>query len=156
MSTLTKVHIRWMIRHDMPEVLAIEAASFEYPWCEDGFLRVLSQTNAIGMIAELATEQVVGFMIYELHRRDKIVLLDFAVHPQFRRQGIGWQLAEKLTSKLSTNRLNRVVIHIRESNLAGQLFLRQCGFLATQVDRIAYEDSGEDAYVMGYSLLEAE
>ena len=26
------VHIRWMIRRDMPEVLQIERTSFEYPW----------------------------------------------------------------------------------------------------------------------------
>ena len=44
----TRVHIRWMIRRDMPEVLAIEHASFEYPWCEEEFLRVLRQRNCIG------------------------------------------------------------------------------------------------------------
>jgi [ribosomal protein S18]-alanine N-acetyltransferase len=32
---LVRTHIRWMIRRDMPEVLAIEAASFEFPWLED-------------------------------------------------------------------------------------------------------------------------
>ena len=26
------VHIRWMIRRDMEEVLNIEQASFEFPW----------------------------------------------------------------------------------------------------------------------------
>ncbi len=29
-----RVHIRWMIRRDMPEVLAIEDESFEFPWLE--------------------------------------------------------------------------------------------------------------------------
>ena len=74
-----RVHIRWMIRRDMPEVLAIEHASFEYPWCEEEFLRVLRQRNCIGMVAELG-ERIVGFMIYELHR-NKIHVLDFATHP---------------------------------------------------------------------------
>ena len=32
----TRVHIRWMIRRDMPEVLDIEAASFEFPWLRRG------------------------------------------------------------------------------------------------------------------------
>ena len=74
----TRVHIRWMIRRDMPEVLAIEHASFEYPWCEEEFLRVLRQRNCIGMVAEHG-ERIVGFMIYELHR-NKIHVLDFATH----------------------------------------------------------------------------
>ena len=55
-----RVHIRWMIRRDMPEVLAIEHASFEFPWCEEEFLRVLRQRNCIGMVAEYG-ERVVGF-----------------------------------------------------------------------------------------------
>ena len=76
----TRVHIRWMIRRDMPEVLAIEHGSYEYPWCEEEFLRVLRQRNCIGMVAELG-ERIVGFMIYELHR-NKIHVLDFATHPE--------------------------------------------------------------------------
>ena len=45
MSSQTEiaVHIRWMIRRDMPEVLQIEAASFEFPWLEDDFIRCLRQ-----------------------------------------------------------------------------------------------------------------
>ena len=27
-----KVHIRWMIRRDMPEILNIEQHCFEFPW----------------------------------------------------------------------------------------------------------------------------
>ena len=62
-----RVHIRWMIRRDMPEVLDIESESFEFPWSEDDFIRCLRQRNCIGMVAEL-DDQVVGFMIYELHK----------------------------------------------------------------------------------------
>ena len=61
----SKVHIRWMIRRDMAEVLAIEADSFEYPWSEDDFIRCLRQRNVIGMVAEL-DDRIVGFMVYEL------------------------------------------------------------------------------------------
>src|SRR4029079_7559263 len=32
-----RVHIRWMIRRDMAEVLEIEAAGFEFPWSEEDF-----------------------------------------------------------------------------------------------------------------------
>ena len=56
-----------MIRRDMPEVIPIETASFEFPWSEDDFVRCLRQRNCIGMVAEM-DDQVVGFMIYELHK----------------------------------------------------------------------------------------
>ena len=46
------VHIRWMIRRDMPEVLDIENRSFEFSWTEEDFIRCLRQRNCIGMVAE--------------------------------------------------------------------------------------------------------
>jgi [ribosomal protein S18]-alanine N-acetyltransferase len=143
-----RVHIRWMIRRDMPEVLAIEHASFDFPWCEEEFLRVLRQRNCIGMVAELG-ERVVGFMIYELHKF-KLQVLNFAVHPEFRRMGVGHQMVAKLVGKLSSHRRTRIVLHMRESLLQAQLFYRVQGFRATEIVREHFEDTGEDAYVLQY------
>ena len=148
-----RVHIRWMIRRDMPEVLAIEHASFEFPWCEEEFLRVLRQRNCIGMVAEYG-ERVVGFMIYELHK-NKLHVLDFATHPEFRRQGVGHQMIGKLVGKLSSHRRTRIALYVRETNLASQLFYRVQGFRAVEVAREHYQDTGEDAFVMQYLFDES-
>jgi len=148
-----RVHIRWMIRRDMPEVLAIEHAGFEYPWCEEEFLRVLRQRNCIGMVAEYG-ERVVGFMIYELHK-NKLHVLDFATHPEFRRMGVGRQMLGKLVGKLSSHRRTRIALHVRETNLAAQFFYRVQGFRAMEVLREHYSDTGEDAYLMTYMLDES-
>lgn len=83
---LTEVQIRWMIRRDMPQVLEIENASFPIPWTEEEFIDCLSQRNCIGMVAE-RHERIAGFMIYEL-QKSKLHVLNFAVHPEFRRQGL--------------------------------------------------------------------
>ena len=140
------VHIRWMIRRDMPEVLDIEQASFEFPWQEEDFLRCLRQRNCIGMVAEY-DERVVGFMVYELHK-DHLHVLNFAVHSDLRCQGVGRQMAEKLFGKLSHDRRNRVSLEIRETNLSAQLFFQNLGFVATDVLRDHYDDTTEDAYLM--------
>jgi ribosomal-protein-alanine N-acetyltransferase len=142
-----------MIRRDMPEVLAIEHAAYEYPWCEEEFLRVLRQRNCIGMVAEYG-ERVVGFMIYELYK-NKLQILDFAAHPEFRRQGVGSQMVAKLVGKLSHHRRTRITLNIRETNLHGQLFFRSQGFRALEVAREHYPDTGEDAYMMQYTLDES-
>src|SRR5438105_14276970 len=101
------VHIRWMIRRDMPAVLAIEQECFEFPWYEEDFIRCLRQRNCIGMVAEasagLPTDKVVGFMIYELHKH-RLHVLNFAVHEHFRRKSVGSQMAKKLITKLSHDR----------------------------------------------------
>ncbi len=142
------VHIRWMIRRDMPAVLGIEESSFEFPWSEDEFIRCLRQRNCIGMVAELS-EQVVGFMIYELHK-SRLHILNFSVHADFRRQGIGKAMVEKLVGKLSYQRRSRIMLEVRETNLPAQLFFKDLGFRAVSVLRDFYEDSPEDAYLMQY------
>lgn len=143
-----KVHIRWLIRRDMPEVLAIEGESFEFPWTEDDFTRCLRQRNCIGMAAE-CDDEIVGFMIYELYKT-RLHLLNFAVAESHRRRGVGRQMIEKLVGKLSLQRRTRVMLEVRETNLAAQLFFRSCGFRAVSVLRSFYDDSPEDAYLMQY------
>jgi ribosomal-protein-alanine N-acetyltransferase len=150
--TPVRVHIRWMIRRDMPEVLAIEHGSFANPWCEEEFLRVLRQRNCIGMVAEQG-ERVVGFMIYELHKA-KLQVVRFAVSGECRRMGVGRQMVAKLVGKLSSHRRTRVVLAVRESELGAQLFFRTEAFRATEVLREHFEDTGEDAYVMQYVFRE--
>ena len=142
------VHIRWMIRRDMPSVLAIEETSFEFPWSEEEFIRCLRQRNCIGMVAE-RDDEVVGFMIYELHK-NRLHLLNFAVAPFCRRANVGSSMTEKLVSKLSDERRNRILLEVRETNLDAQLFFKQLGFRAISVLRDFYEDTTEDAYLMQY------
>ncbi len=141
-----RVHIRWMIRRDMTEVMAIEQQSFEYPWQEEEFIRCLRMRNCIGMVAE-HEDRVVGFMIYELHKT-RLHILNFAVDERFRRRGVGQQMVDKLIGKLSPQRRTRIVLEVRETNLDAQLFFRRCAFRAVAVLRDYYEDTVEDAYVM--------
>jgi ribosomal-protein-alanine N-acetyltransferase len=142
------VHIRWMIRRDMPFVLDIENGSFEYPWTEDEFIRCLRQRNCIGMIAELQ-ERVVGFMIYELHK-NRLHVLNFCVDPELRRSGIGTAMMDKLIGKLSFQRRSRIMLEVRETNLPAQLFFKTLGFRAVNVLHDFYADTTEDAYLMQY------
>lgn len=141
-----RVHIRWMIRRDMLEVLEIERQSFEYPWSDDELLNCLRQRNCVGMVAE-HQGQIVGFMVYELHRT-RIHVLNFAVAPEFRRHRVGSQMIAKLIGKLSSQRRNRIVLAVRETNLAAQLFFRENGFRAVSILHDFYVDTPEDAYVM--------
>jgi ribosomal-protein-alanine N-acetyltransferase len=153
-SNITKqqldVQIRWLIRRDMPEVLQIERNSFATAWSDEDFLCCLRQRNCIGMVAE-ANHQIVGFMIYELHKA-KLHILNFAVAPEFRRHGVGKQMVLRLIDKLSQQRRNEILLDLRESNLEGQLFFRTQGFRAVKVVRCHYDDTAEDAYIMQFRL----
>ncbi len=147
----SSVQIRWMIRRDMQSVLEIERQSFEFAWSEDDFIRCLRQRNCIGMVAE-RNEEIVGFMIYELHKNN-LHILNFAVHRDYRRLGVGRNMIEKLIAKLAFQRRNRIMLEVRESNLDAQLFFRSIGFRAISVLRDFYEDTTEDAYLMQYRYV---
>jgi len=142
-------HIRWMIRRDMPEVLAIEIACFGFfAWSEDDFIRCLRQRNCIGMVAEDG-EAVAGFMIYELHR-DRLEVLDFAVMPTLQGRRIGQAMVMKLVNKLSPSRRCTIRVDVRETNLEAQLFFRAMQFKAVGVLPNHYDDCDDDAYRFEY------
>lgn len=153
-ATLIQTNIRWMIRRDIPQVVEAERAIYDYAWTEDDFLRCLRQSNCIGMVA-MHDDQIVGYMIYELYRNE-IVILNFAVHAAFRRQGVGTQMIAKLMSKLAPGGRTRLRLEVREANLEAQLFFRAHGFKATHVLRGHFDDTGEDAYVMVYRVPEGK
>jgi ribosomal-protein-alanine N-acetyltransferase len=147
--TRLAVKIRWLIRRDMDEVLDIERDSFDAPWRERDFVLTLKCRNVIAMVAE-HHEQVVGFMVYELHK-SRLHALRLAVAAGARRRQVGTQLVEKLTGKLSCQRRTRLVVDLCETNVRGQLFLRSCGLACVQTIPRGFE-SGEDRYVFEYRL----
>ncbi len=147
------IHVRWMIRRDMAEVLRIEDEAFEFPWSDEDFTRCLRQRNCIGMVAEIA-DSVVAFMIYELHR-SRLHMLNFAVLRSHRRLGVGTYMMEKLVGKLTPERRSLIGLEVRETNLPAQLFFRSLGFRANSVLKDFYQDTTEDAYLMEYCLVAA-
>ena len=60
------------------------------------------------------------------------------------------RLIAKLIAKLSAQRRSRVVLEVRETNLAAQLFFRENGFRAVSILRGYYDDTPEDAYLMQF------
>lgn len=142
-----RVDLRWMIRRDMPEVVAIEQASYECPWDEEEFWARLRSRNTIGMVAE-RDGVVVALMIYEIYK-DRIELINLAVHPDHRRLGIGAALLHKLQAKLSpdyvSTRRNTVECCVCEANLDGHLFMQSMGFRCVGIWPDWYDD-GSSAY----------
>lgn len=146
----TPVVMRWAIKRDLPDILRIENECYEQPWSEEDFIRCLRQRNCICLAAEVA-DCVVGFVVYEL-QRSSLNVLNFAVRPDCQRRGIGSAIAKKLVSKL-TERRNRITLHVRESNLAAQLFFRSQGFVAIGIERDYYDTHwAEDAYRFQYRM----
>ena len=151
MGNARHAELRLMVRRDMPEVLDIERHSFEWPWEEEDFQRQLRGRNSWATIAEYE-EQIVGYMVYELHKT-LFNVVNFAVHPLHRREGIGRAMVDKLKGKLSMRRRHSITLKVCETNMDALLFFRAMGLNAVKVERNAYEHNNRDAYLMRYRYV---
>ncbi len=135
---------RWMVRRDLPQVLRIESQSFATPWEDFDFVAKLRQPNIIGIVAE-HDGLIAGHCVY-IAGKHEVFVERLAVAREYRRKGIARTLVDKLQGKLHGNR-RRVVMDVRDHNLAGQLFAKACGFRAQGIKPNWFDD-GEDSYTM--------
>jgi ribosomal-protein-alanine N-acetyltransferase len=150
---MTRVHIRWLIKRDVQEVLTIEDLSYDLlAWDRVSLIKNMQVRNRIGMVAE-AGDKVVGYMVYQLNE-DHVELLRLAVHPNWRREKVGTQLVWKILSKLTAHRRPRLLAFVRESQLPAQLLFRSQGLRATKVLRGFFRDTIEVPDQDGKTVLQ--
>ena len=123
-----RFQVRWMIRRDMASVLAIEAANGG-DWQEETFLSNLRERNIIGMVVEKNQLDIVGHMVYVLHKK-RLEVVNFGVCPKHKRRGIGTRMLNKLKGKLNENSRRQLTIDVPDTKLDFHLFLRANSFLA--------------------------
>jgi ribosomal-protein-alanine N-acetyltransferase len=135
-----------MIRHDLPEILAIERLAFPAPWSwsERNFISFLRGRNRIGMVAEHG-ERIAGYVVYSLFS-DSVEINRLATRCDLRRRGVATQLVEKLKLRISPGWRTRLWCFCRETNLGAQLFFQSAGFRYTLTAREFWDDDDEDAY----------
>lgn len=137
-------NIRFMLRSDTPELLNIEYDSFDDPWTAERFKEVTSTPSMAGAVAVLE-DRILGYIVYEMNKTS-LWICRLAVSPVHRRCGVGQALVAKLAAKLQYERRNKLMIDVRESSTVAHLFLKKCGFTATNVLRGHFTDTREDAY----------
>ena len=147
------IQVRWMLRSDLPDVVAIDAAAPE-PLGESGLRRALAQSHCIGMVVTCGTD-VGGFMVYELLDRS-VHVIRMVVSPAWRRRGAGRALITRLFDKLSHLRRPAATFLVSEQSTDMHLFLRSVGFRATRILRGHLCAGRADAYWFAYHLENAD
>lgn len=79
------MHVQWMFRRDLPEVVNINSGSTlmtsHDPWDEETIVRNLRERNVIGMVAvDSSSQRVLGFIIYTF-RDINIEINHLAIEP---------------------------------------------------------------------------
>jgi ribosomal-protein-alanine N-acetyltransferase len=137
---------------DIPAVLEIERGSFSTPWPPEAFTQELSHNRMARYLVARQGGAVVGYagvwlMVDEAH------ITTFAVHPDWRRQGVGRRLMHALLLVATELGAARMTLEVRVSNVAAQSLYRAHGFeIAGRRERY-YTDDGEDAFIMSTGHL---
>jgi ribosomal-protein-alanine N-acetyltransferase len=104
-----------MTAADLDEVMAIERASFLYPWSSRFFLQELQVQCARSILAEF-DGTIVGYILFWL-LPGEIDVHNVAVQVGFRRHGIARLLLTQVISEAQGRCLDRVTLEVRQSNI---------------------------------------
>jgi ribosomal-protein-alanine N-acetyltransferase len=137
--------IRRLTYADLPAVVAIERRAFPTPWSLAMFVLELSKPAGVCLVA-VEGDQILGYVICSRH--DTVWhLMDIAVEPTRRREGIASTLITALLDRLPGPD-EQVTLEVRPSNDGGIRLYERFGFKAAGIRRRYYQDNGEDALIM--------
>ncbi|HXV79170.1 MAG TPA: ribosomal protein S18-alanine N-acetyltransferase [Candidatus Binatia bacterium] len=141
---------RPMVPADLNEVMAVERTSFRHPWSSNFFLEELQVACARSILAQV-NDRIVGYILFWL-LPEEIDVHNIAVHPGFRRQGIGQTLLRQVIEQAQRRDSSRVTLEVRVSNVAAQKLYESVGFVRQGLRKGYYSDDGEDALIMTLQL----
>jgi ribosomal-protein-alanine N-acetyltransferase len=149
-NTKQQVSVDLMKKEDLPEILAIERASFPTPWTEGMFLDEIKTTHAQCLIIKIEIEGktfVAAYIIFWFVA-DEVHLHNLAVKNEFRRQGLACNMMNLMKDIAAQVGITRQTLEVRESNLGAINLYRKCGFVVKGKRPRYYTDTNEDALVM--------
>lgn len=146
MEKATKFEIDRITVEDLDGIVAIENVSFPSPWPKRIFEREIRSEKSYNRVIRMSGI-VVGYIVtWTIY--DEVHILNVAVHPEFRKTGLGEKLMQDCLEVSAENDLKYAILEVRVSNTSAQKLYRKLGFKTIQVRRNYYTDTGEDAYVM--------
>ena len=134
-------------QQDIEAMAAIDDESFDDWWRPKLIAYSIGRQDTTGIVATWHGE-IVGFAIYALRGEGPTSCIEvkrLAVAEHARRCGIGGILLDDIISRLTLVR-RTIVFPIRESNLVGQLWLKEYGFICRWIDKLRFTGE-EDAYM---------
>ena len=148
------MNIRRMTVDDIPQVIAIDQASFSLPWPERSFrFEVTDNPYSRAWVAE-SDGKIIGMIVAWL-LVDEAHIATIATHPDFRRQGIAGRLLMNALFEMKREGADHAVREVRDGNAAAQQMYRKFGFIESGRRPHYYRDNGEDAILMTLTALES-
>jgi len=106
----------------------IEAECFSVPWSREALEDELENPMAHYVVCCDPEGNVVGYIGSRIVL-DSADITNVAVRPQYRRQGIGYELVNRMLEEMILRGVSSVLLEVRESNLPAQNCYARAGFV---------------------------
>jgi ribosomal-protein-alanine N-acetyltransferase len=151
-----RLRISEMTAIDLKDVITIESLSFSIPWSEEMFKSELSLDFAHNFTGKLSIngtgDILVSYICSWLFLHGEAHILNIAVHPDYRRMGLGMHLMRFFIDFCRTKKVTTLTLDVRSSNNPAMGMYRKMGFRKRGLRARYYADNGEDALIMGLKL----
>lgn len=145
-----EINLQYMGHVHLADVCEIERQSYlSDQWDAARFREYLKQKHCMGIVAQVRGV-ICGFCVFET-TQDSTLILNLAVARDWRRQGIGRAIVEKIKNSLHQGR-KTIITGVSEHSLDGQFFLKAIGF--RYVKTLPNHTDDEEAYLFEYEPSE--
>ena len=140
-----------MLPADVPQIAALEQLCFSDPWSEGSVAGELENALSLWLVAE-EDGTVRGYIGSQSVPPD-CDILNLAVAPDARRQGLGQQLLQALLDALHRRGIERVFLEVRPTNVPARALYAALGFEEIGRRKEYYVNPVEDALILRKELL---
>ena len=139
--------IRQAEERDIKPMAEMDILCFSSPWSEASFEKEIRENRLAFYIIAETDGRMAGYaglwcIVDEGH------ITNVAVHPEFRRRGIGEALISVLLDHTVKSGILSHTLEVRASNTAAISLYSKFGFEPMGLRKNYYEDNGEDAIIM--------
>jgi len=127
-------------------VAALEKCCFSDPWSEKSVASELTNPLSLWLVA-MEGEQTVGYVGSQTVM-DETDMMNIAVDPDFRRQGIAEMLINALVEALDSRGSRCLTLEVRASNDPAKNLYEKLGFLQIGRRKNYYRNPREDALIL--------
>ena len=140
------MRIEKMTREHVPQVARLEEICFSDPWSEKSVASELENELSLWLVA-LEGDTLAGYVGSQtvLGETD---IMTVAVHPDFRRQGVGESLILSLVEELKALDSHSLTLEVRASNAPARSLYEKLGFSQVGLRKNYYRNPREDACIL--------
>lgn len=135
-----------MNEHHVPQIALLERECFADPWSQQSIASELHNPLSLWLVAQEG-QTLLGYVGSQtcLYETD---MMNIAVSPASRRQGVARALIEALVSALRERGSKQLTLEVRASNGPARQLYESLGFLQVGLRKNYYRNPKEDALIL--------